>query len=69
MIFAWATQRVLEYAELPLLLVTGKPQNTCTMVITEPNKFVAWLHDRMPVILDESSSTLGLMAARYWRPW
>jgi putative SOS response-associated peptidase YedK len=32
---------------------TGKPQNTCTMIITEPNKFVAGIHDRMPVILEE----------------
>jgi putative SOS response-associated peptidase YedK len=32
---------------------TGKPLNSCTMIITEPNKFVAELHDRMPVILEE----------------
>jgi len=32
---------------------TSKPQSTCTMIITEPNKFVARVHDRMPVILDE----------------
>ena len=32
---------------------TGKPQNSCTMIITEPNKFVAGAHDRMPVILEE----------------
>jgi putative SOS response-associated peptidase YedK len=32
---------------------TGKPQNSCTMIITEPNKFVAGIHDRMPVILEE----------------
>jgi putative SOS response-associated peptidase YedK len=25
---------------------------SCTMVITEPNKFVAEVHDRMPVILE-----------------
>ena len=27
---------------------------SCAMVITEPNKFVAEVHDRMPVVLDES---------------
>ncbi len=32
---------------------TGKLQNTCTMIITQPNKFVAGIHDRMPVILEE----------------
>jgi putative SOS response-associated peptidase YedK len=32
---------------------TSKPQSTCTMIITEPNKFVAGVHDRMPVILEE----------------
>jgi putative SOS response-associated peptidase YedK len=32
---------------------TGKLQNPCTMVITEPNKFLAKVHDRMPVILEE----------------
>lgn len=32
---------------------TGNPQNTCTMIITQPNKFVAGIHDRMPVILEE----------------
>jgi putative SOS response-associated peptidase YedK len=32
---------------------TDKPQTTCTMIITEPNKFVAGIHDRMPVILEE----------------
>ena len=32
---------------------TGKSQKSCTMIITEPNKFVAGVHDRMPVILEE----------------
>jgi putative SOS response-associated peptidase YedK len=32
---------------------TGKPQNIYTMIITDPNKFVAGIHDRMPVILEE----------------
>ena len=31
----------------------GKPQNTCTMIITEANDFVAGVHDRMPVLLEE----------------
>ena len=29
-----------------------KQIESCTMVITEPNKFVADIHDRMPVILE-----------------
>ncbi|MEJ0076812.1 MAG: SOS response-associated peptidase [Alphaproteobacteria bacterium] len=36
----------------------NKAENTnvrsCTMVITEPNKFVAEVHDRMPVVLESS---------------
>jgi putative SOS response-associated peptidase YedK len=32
---------------------SGKPLKSCTMLITEPNKFVAEVHDRMPVLLDE----------------
>jgi putative SOS response-associated peptidase YedK len=28
-----------------------KSLKTCTMIITEPNKFVAEVHDRMPVLL------------------
>jgi putative SOS response-associated peptidase YedK len=32
---------------------TGKPQNSCTMIIIDPNKYVAGVHDRMPVILEE----------------
>jgi putative SOS response-associated peptidase YedK len=31
---------------------TGESLQSCTMVITEPNKFVAEVHDRMPVILE-----------------
>ena len=31
---------------------TGDDLKSCTMVITEPNKFVADVHDRMPVILE-----------------
>jgi len=32
---------------------SGKPLNSCTMIITEPNKLVAEVHDRMPVLLAE----------------
>jgi len=32
---------------------SGKPLKSCTMIITEPNKFVAKVHDRMPVLLAE----------------
>ena len=32
---------------------TRKRLKSCTMIITEPNKFVAEVHDRMPVLLDE----------------
>jgi putative SOS response-associated peptidase YedK len=32
---------------------SGETLKTCTMIITEPNKFVAEVHDRMPVLLAE----------------
>ena len=32
---------------------SGKPLKSCTMIITEPNEFVAEVHDRMPVLLAE----------------
>ena len=32
---------------------TGEPLRSCTMIITEPNDFVAAVHDRMPVLLTE----------------
>jgi putative SOS response-associated peptidase YedK len=32
---------------------SGEPVKSCTMIITEPNKFVAEVHDRMPVLLNE----------------
>ena len=32
---------------------TSKPLKSCTMIITEPNKFVAEVHDRMPVLLTD----------------
>jgi putative SOS response-associated peptidase YedK len=38
-----------EWHERPV----GGVIQSCTMVITEPNAFVAELHDRMPVILEE----------------
>jgi putative SOS response-associated peptidase YedK len=31
---------------------TGEDLKSSTMIITEPNKFVAEFHDRMPVILE-----------------
>jgi putative SOS response-associated peptidase YedK len=30
---------------------SGETLRSCTMIITEPNKFVAEVHDRMPVLL------------------
>lgn len=33
---------------------TGDTLKSCTMIITEPNRFVAEVHDRMPVILEKS---------------
>jgi putative SOS response-associated peptidase YedK len=33
--------------------VTGEQLKSCTMIITEPNGFVAEVHDRMPVLLTE----------------
>jgi putative SOS response-associated peptidase YedK len=32
---------------------SGETLKSCTMIITEPNKFVAEVHDRMPVLLVE----------------
>jgi putative SOS response-associated peptidase YedK len=32
---------------------TNKPLKSCTMIITEPNEFVAEVHDRMPVLLTD----------------
>jgi len=32
---------------------SGETLKSCTMIITEPNKFVAGVHDRMPVLLAE----------------
>jgi putative SOS response-associated peptidase YedK len=41
---------------------TGKPLKSCTMIITEPNEFVAEVHDRMPVLLDEKDFDRWLRA-------
>ena len=35
---------------------------SCTMVITEPNKFVAEVHDRMPVLLGPDQFDAGWTA-------
>lgn len=32
---------------------SGKSLKSCSMVITEPNKFAAEVHDRMPVIIEQ----------------
>src|ERR1700735_5225782 len=32
---------------------TGEQLKSCTMIITEPNEFVAEIHDRMPALLSE----------------
>jgi putative SOS response-associated peptidase YedK len=32
---------------------SGETLKSCTMIITEPNKFLAEVHDRMPVLLNE----------------
>jgi putative SOS response-associated peptidase YedK len=34
---------------------SGETLKSCTMIITEPNKFVAEIHDRMPVLLSEKN--------------
>jgi putative SOS response-associated peptidase YedK len=33
---------------------TGEPIKSCAMIICEPNRFVAEVHDRMPVLLEPS---------------
>jgi putative SOS response-associated peptidase YedK len=33
-------------------MATGETLKSCTMIIAEPNDFVADVHDRMPVILE-----------------
>jgi putative SOS response-associated peptidase YedK len=38
---------------------SGERIRSCAMVITEPNEFVAEMHDRMPVILDKEYLSRG----------
>jgi putative SOS response-associated peptidase YedK len=48
-----------------------KPLRSCTMIITEPNDFVAEVHDRMPALLrpDQYEDWLsGAMTAKDLRP-
>src|SRR6202040_3945289 len=50
---------------------TGKPLKSCTMIITEPNEFVAEVHDRMPVLLTEKQFDpwlTGEVGVEYLRP-
>ena len=50
---------------------TGQPLLSCTMIITEPNSFVATLHDRMPVLLTEKQFEpwlSGEAGAEYLKP-
>jgi len=41
----------------------GETLKSCTMIITEPNKFVAEVHDRMPVLLTEKDHEPWLSGA------
>ena len=50
---------------------TGEPLTSCTMIITEPNDFVAAVHDRMPVLLTEQQFEpwlTGEAGVEYLRP-
>jgi putative SOS response-associated peptidase YedK len=50
---------------------TGERLKSCTMIITEPNTFVAEVHDRMPVLLtpDQFAPWLsGEAGAEYLKP-
>ena len=50
---------------------TGEPLTSCTMIITEPNEFVAAVHDRMPVLLTEQQFEpwlTGEAGVEYLRP-
>jgi putative SOS response-associated peptidase YedK len=42
------------------LKASGETLKSCTMMITEPNKFVGEVHDRMPVLLAEKNFGLWL---------
>ena len=39
---------------MPGIIEAGERVRSCAMVIGEPNKLVAEVHDRMPVILEET---------------
>ena len=41
----------------------GETLKSCTMIITEPNSFVAEVHDRMPVLLNEKDYDAWLSGA------
>ena len=49
---------------------TGEVLKSCTMLITEPNDFVAEVHDRMPVVLESKdfASWLNEGGAALLRP-
>jgi putative SOS response-associated peptidase YedK len=50
---------------------SGKPLKSCTMIITEPNEFVAEVHDRMPVLLTEQQFDpwlTGEVGVEYLKP-
>jgi putative SOS response-associated peptidase YedK len=50
---------------------TGEVLKSCTMIITEPNDFVAEVHDRMPVLLTPEQFTPWLnreAGAEYLKP-
>jgi putative SOS response-associated peptidase YedK len=38
---------------------TGERIKSCTMIISEPNDFVAEVHDRMPVQSRQTNSSIG----------
>lgn len=42
---------------------TGETIKSCAMIITEPNKFVAEVHDRMPVVLEREQIAAWLTAS------
>jgi putative SOS response-associated peptidase YedK len=42
---------------------TGEKLKSCTMIITEPNEFIAEIHDRMPVVLEAKDFMAGSMTA------
>jgi putative SOS response-associated peptidase YedK len=45
----------------------GERLKSCTMIITEPNAFVAEVHDRMPALRLRRILTPGSTAARMYR--